>query len=530
MLPAKKDPEKGSASIDKEDVLWAILTCAAALLVAGLLGLSNFTNDFWCHLSWMRITNRLPLDQWYDDNRYTHLDYPVLAGYIHYYMGAIYAYYDPVGFATQETAGIGQETPELKLGVRMAILALNIFTYFPTAAAVVLLLFKGYSRIFKMSTLFFILVFPMYAYIEFSSTQANAPHLAFLLLCVYFLATDQLKRATLCFTLSLSYKHVVGPLVFPVAIFIAAREWMLQRRKSQGLAKSIFLYLGNLLAHAVVGVLTLAGVCLPLFLEPPAFQNMLGVITHFSDRSFIHPTPSFWNVFKDFVGRGRIDDFLNPFINYMLVIPGAVTLVGMPFVFKKPTQKMFAAYFTVVALTMYHFGFSMHEKHVHYACLTILLYPQMYRGFLVYFFSLTAAALLPTVCYRHSDTSLWIYGTFFLAFSIYYDCWALPREILITPKQRSEQNWFERHSGRLTLAAVSSVFCLLVGYIIGSTMNKFYVCDFFSMYEDVLHKVLFFWHFVFYIYAWTVMFKVYREEEEVPTKEVEPVTPGSPQK
>ncbi len=508
-----EDKTKDTASVGLLDILCGIVACGLALGVAYLLGQSYFLNDFWCHLSWMRITNRLPIEQWYDNNEFTHLDYPVLAGYIHYYMAAIYKYYDPVGFMTQQVRGFAQEKPEVKEGVRMSILLLNLVSYFPAVAGVVLLLFKGRSRLFKMSTIFFLLVFPTYAYIEFSNTQANAPHLAFVILCTYFLVTDRLPWATFFFTLALSYKQVVGPFVMPIAVYIMAREWYLLRQDPKNtMLKMLFIYPYRMILHAIVGVTTLFVICCPLLLHPPAFQNMINVITHFNDRGFIHPMPSIWNVVKDFVGRNRAEDLLRPYINYTFAMIGAVTVFGIPFIFRKPTKHMFAAYYTVVALTMYLFGFCIHEKHVHYACIMILLYPELYRGYLVYLFALTTGTMLPTVCSRHSETSLRNYAAFFTLFSVYYEYWALPRACPPSPKE--QPNWFERHSGRLTAGAVASVLCVLVGYSTGSTLDRGYKCFFTSYYEDTIVKVEFVWFAIFYLYAWTVFFKVFMQEEE----------------
>ncbi len=526
----KDEPSKAvpvpEASIDRYDVLLAVLTCTAGLVVAFLMSFSDFTGDFWCHLSWMRITNRLPMAQWYDDNKYTHLDYPVLAGYFHYYMAYVYRYFDPIGFFTSNIKGIGVEKPELKRGGRMAIMALNMVTYFPTVSYVVLSHFKAYSRVFKMSTLFFLLVFPMYAYIEFSSAQANGPHLSFLVLSIYCLATDRLRRATVFFTLSLCYKHVVGPLVVPIAVYIIAREWHLVRLTyKDSVLKAMVMYVYRLVSHAVLGCLTLLAVCAPMLLHPPAFQNMINVITHFMDRGYLHPTPSFWNVFNNYYSRRvALESILPP--NKTFYIHAAAALFGAPFVMWRPNHRVLAAYYTVIAITLYLFGFAVHEKHIHYACLTILLYPHMYKGFHVYLFGLTTASLLPTVCLRHSDTSLWLYGTFFTLYSVYYEYWVLPRA---KEKDGLKPNWIQRNSGRITAAAVASSLCLIFGYVVASTMNKHYKCTFYSEYEDVLMEVLFGWHFLFYLYTWVVFFREVVRDEPA-GKEVQLATPESPQK
>ncbi len=177
----------------------------------------------------MKVTHRRPVKDWYIDRAYMNIDYPVFAGYIHYLMAYVYKFYDPEGFRNQVTVGdIKIYKPEIKLGVKRAVLALNVLTYYPIVIAVVLLHFrKGFTRVFKLATIFCLAAFPAHAYNEFVNTQANGPHLGLLLLCFYCLAHDHFSFATICFTLSFTYKHNIGPLVFPIGLYILSREWYL---------------------------------------------------------------------------------------------------------------------------------------------------------------------------------------------------------------------------------------------------------------------------------------------------------------
>ena len=182
-------------------------------------------DDLWCHMSWMKVSVRRDFDNWYVDNNYTQLDYPVVAGYVHYIMSFVYRFYDSAGFYEQSVIGVLQINPLVKMAARRAILSVNILFYYPTVIAVVLLNYGGSKRIVKYGTMLLLMTFPSYFFVENTYTQVNGPHLAFLLWCFHFVLNDRPYLSTIAFTLSFSAKQVSGPVVFPIAVYILAREW-----------------------------------------------------------------------------------------------------------------------------------------------------------------------------------------------------------------------------------------------------------------------------------------------------------------
>ncbi len=275
----------------------------------------------------------------------------------------------------------------------------------------------------------------------------------------------------------------------------------------------------------MVGILTIVAVCAPLLLQPPAFQDMMKVL--FLQRDFVHQTPSVWCVVKDFLGRWRTNDILMPYVLYIYVFFFIFAVVLSPFLFKKPSPRMFMAHYNLFAMTTYIFGFSVHEKHIQYVILVVLLYPQVYRGFLTYLQVISAMMFFPTSCMVGSEQVMWKYAAFFTVFSLIYEYMIVPADP-VSEKYLTDNKGvfagltrFFRHQGpALLLGSVLSMICAMGMYMFTKKMDN-YKCTFSSMFEDSSVKVVFGWLFIFYIYNWFVFFVTYNEgsEEEEAKKE-----------
>lgn len=156
---------------------------------------------------------------------YTHLDYPPLAGYFHRYMAYIFQIFNKDNFWTSWIHWIGPHNEDTKKGVRACILVINLLFYFPAVVFVVLKNLKTLSKLHKAFIILLFLTYPTYSFVEFASTQANGPHFAFLILCLHCLINHHFILTTILFTLSLTYKQVVGPFVFPIALYMIAVTW-----------------------------------------------------------------------------------------------------------------------------------------------------------------------------------------------------------------------------------------------------------------------------------------------------------------
>ena len=171
--------------------------------------------------------------------------------------------------------------------------------------------------------------------------------------------------------------------------------------------------------QAMTGACVVLGVCLPLILHPPAFQKMIFVLTNIT--GFIHPCPSFWQVYKDFVGRYRIEHLLQPYLSSVYHFQILLAMFCAIFVFLKPTREMFLGAFSISALTLYLFGFHVHEKHIQYMFMSFLLYALAYRHFMTYAFVLSVWALLPIACTFSNDTFFWKYAGCMLIYAVLYE-------------------------------------------------------------------------------------------------------------
>ncbi len=173
----------------------------------------------------MKVTHRQPIELWYDVANYTHLDYPPLSAYLHYGMSYVYRYIDERSLLALPLYGYGELTPLIMKGLRVSILALSVLTYYPPVIYVVFTRFRKYSKIHRVVVLLLLLNFPTYALVEFANTQANSPHLGLLILALHFLLDEHLILTTITFSLSLTCKHIGGPLVFPIAVYMLAKCW-----------------------------------------------------------------------------------------------------------------------------------------------------------------------------------------------------------------------------------------------------------------------------------------------------------------
>ena len=188
----------------------------------------------------MRITHRLPIKDWYDNNFVNHLDYPHIAGYWHYIMGLLLRLLDPRAFYEVSVYESTPVTFAVKYGIRAAILMTSLIFYYPAVVAIVTFVLKKERTCHKLMVILLMLNMPMYAYIEHGNTQVNAPHLGLILWALYLAMNEYMCLSTACFTLSIGYKHFNGNYVLPLAMYMIANMWV--STKSKGI--SVLLLLG----------------------------------------------------------------------------------------------------------------------------------------------------------------------------------------------------------------------------------------------------------------------------------------------
>ena len=153
-----------------------------------------------------------------------HLDYPPIAAYFHYFMSLIYLRVNPNEFY-QIPVYSYYLNKNVTLGVKTAVLVVDVLTYYPAVVYVVWANMKNMRKVHQMGMIALLLNLPMFAFIQYANTQACGPPLAGLILSLHFAINDRPGWSTVFFTLGFLGKQAVGPFVLPLGIFLMARLW-----------------------------------------------------------------------------------------------------------------------------------------------------------------------------------------------------------------------------------------------------------------------------------------------------------------
>ena len=194
-----------------------------SLLINILCGTANPSSDINAHYNWMKITRRLPIEEWYNYNSHFRLDYPAIQAYFHYFMSFIAAAIDPY---SMDFLPLNYKTPintNLKYTIRISILWLMVIIYYPSVIFCVTKILKKESNVVKLFTIALFFTMPIYAQIEHMNTQANSPTLGFLLWTIYFLLNGNNSLCAFFFALSILSKQITIPTVVPIGLSVLAR-------------------------------------------------------------------------------------------------------------------------------------------------------------------------------------------------------------------------------------------------------------------------------------------------------------------
>ena len=190
------------------------------LLFCHIFSNNNLHSDGTCHYSWMRLTHRRSLPEWYDTPQYTHLDYPPLAGYLHYLLGFVAKKFDPHHFANTDEVERYEYTPWAKAGLRFCVFLTNTLTFNVCLIYVVLDYYKERKTSFKLSVIFLFQFFTYYAPIDFGDCQINGLHYSLFLLALLQMIRHNFAWATFLLTMSSLYKQNGLVFVFPFGMYI----------------------------------------------------------------------------------------------------------------------------------------------------------------------------------------------------------------------------------------------------------------------------------------------------------------------
>ena len=141
-MPQKKNQSESDPSFYKFMLVMTIGTLVK--LAIGLSPFSGFDNsnppngeaawgDFECHRTWMTVTNKLPVKDWYSNSSlsntsYWPMDYPPLCMEVHYVMGLSVQAMEPFALEIQ-----GYMEPHYKWLMRGWVILLELIIFVPAA-------------------------------------------------------------------------------------------------------------------------------------------------------------------------------------------------------------------------------------------------------------------------------------------------------------------------------------------------------------------------------------------------------------
>ncbi len=504
--------------------------CLLSVLTALLLATANpfgtflrdtHIGDYYTHYAWMKITHRLPISEWFDNNGHNHFDYPHVAAYFHYLMAFVVKLFDPETFNNSPMYPDITLNTNVKYGVRISILLCDVVTYYPAVILTVLSYMGEKQRVsYKLLTVLLFLTMPMYAYIEFANTQANGPHLAFLLLTLHFTGNGRFVVAAVCFTLSLCYKHFVAPYLLPIAIYMLIKIWRESKEKSQDRCSQVARTVMECIKLALTGIATLVVSLLPMMGKPESMLAMARVLFPLRIRCFYNPAPTFWAAIKDLLttmdteeGRTR---FL--FLPYVIMVTVAVCIY-IAIARREPTKRLMVAAYVTFSVGAFLFGFFVHEKHAHYIYVAMLLEPTLYKDFFTFFMLISVWSLVPITCYSGNNPHIAIYGSLILALCYLFEADMRDSESA-KPAPRKTRCFF-RNSIYFLVRNSRTILCLTAGVVLANYLGFVksfatgqYKCDFTGVFDEMTFTYGFVGMLLVFYWAWMVLLFLSREKNE----------------
>jgi len=336
-----------------------------------LLSENVLHTDAYCHYSWMRITRRVPLKNWYDSPIYTHLDYPPLAAYVHWLLSFIIKPFDPKYFDNSDLC-VSMSLPrqdltrEAFLGLRFTVFIANTLTYNIALPYVICSYYKAYRPAFKLFMIALFLFPTYYLMIDFGDTQINGLHYSFVILGLLEITRENFGWATFYWTLGALYKHITLLYALPIVIYILYKTY--QKYRSDHSKFTTILYtISKCAQYGIIALFLIFIVFLPFLQYKGVFKRIIHIL--FFKRDLIDTTPTFWyftELFLEASGKSRLE-VKAILVAKFLILPNILIWVKL---FKKANKisdhLKFLMMFSGFALIYFIFGYSIHTKHIMY--------------------------------------------------------------------------------------------------------------------------------------------------------------------
>jgi len=382
-----------------------------------------FHTDAYCHYSWMRITRRVPLKDWYDNAIYTHLDYPPLAAYIHWLLSFIArgydtAFFDNSNICTHYNEPHQEFTPEAFHGLRLAVFVANTLTYNIALPYVICSYYKAYRPLFKLIMIILFQFPTYYSLIDFGDCQINGPHYAFLILGLLEITRENFGWATLYWTLSSLYKQFTLLLAVPLAIYIVYKTYEKYNTESNTLIAKIKNTFLQCLKYASIASITIFIAFLPFLQYKGIFTRIIKIL--FAKRELVDTTPTFWfsaEYFFNTRNNKELEDKLILLAKF-LIIPNLLFVVKMFRNASKVSDKhKFLLMYIIFGLIHFLIGTPIHAKHIMYIYFGLMFMMPFQIEYFTYLNMISAMCMFCQSFRLKNQFSAMIHGFAYIAIS-----------------------------------------------------------------------------------------------------------------
>jgi hypothetical protein len=161
----------------------------------------------------------------------------------------------------------------------------------------------------------------------------------------------------------------------------------------------------------LAGIITLNISILPMMFDPECTKKMYSVLFSTTYRGYIHPAPTFWSFISGYmVTVDQEEARLSPLVSVVIQLICAILLFY--FLQYNVSKTHFLKAYIIFGATAYIFGYSIHEKHIHYMLIGMLLIMAKYKEYLTIIIAINCASVFPHACMQKNNFTYLFYGIF----------------------------------------------------------------------------------------------------------------------
>lgn len=478
----------------------------------------------------MKLTHRLPIENWYDYDKYTKLDYPPMAGYVHYVMGMILKKLEPQVMNEAPLYSTDYLTYFQKTEVRAIIILVTCLTYYPAIIIFVSWIFSKYNMELRLYIIASLITMPMFVQMEYINIQVNSPTFGFLILSMAFALKEYKYLAAIFGIISIWFKQISMMGVIPVGIYVIAGIYHDSIKREQNKQDRWWVYFSLCFLKCMLCVLvTSAVILIPFWDKPETLTLMYSKLFPYGEREIVTTASTIWSVLRYFLrpyddSKGRSIIFMiSSFINIISVI------ICMLIAIRKPKNKrVFYCMFVVFTMSSYFFGYHVHEKHMCYAQLGIILGCKIFHNYMLSFSITTFFTSYFLALYNYNNLE---YAWMMIINCVLICCF----EISIRSSLSSSKAPLENSKESGTLLSIYKrqvklkdrflkVVIVIVGILLYMSMKSVHYIPFKKYIMARINLFMFDIPFVFFVYLYIhfwicLLIEIKREDKPVKKKE-----------